>query len=48
MPAKFTACVRNGGHVRTVKPKKGRYLHVCYPKGGGSPVAGEVKRNKRK
>ena len=50
MPAKFTKCVKTGGRVRTIKPKgeKSRtYVHVCYPKGGGSPVSGEVKKRKR-
>ena len=51
MPRKFTQCVKSGGRVITKKPKgkKSRvYLHVCYPKGGGSPVAGEVKKRKGK
>jgi hypothetical protein len=51
MPAKFTKCVKGGGRVRTIKPKgkKSRtYIHVCYPKGGGSPVSGEVKKRKKK
>ena len=49
MPAKFTKCVKAGGRVRTIKPKgKGSktYLHICYPKGGGSTVRGEVKKRK--
>lgn len=47
MPAKFNKCIAAGGKVRTVKPKEGTYLHVCYPPGGGSPVSGEVKHNKQ-
>lgn len=46
MPADFEKCRREGGRIRTIKPKgKGSktYLHVCYPKGGGPPVSGEVK-----
>ncbi len=47
MPKEFTACVKNGGRVRTIKPKKGVYLYVCYPKGGGSPVQSEVHHVKK-
>ena len=46
MPVAFTRCVDNGGRVRTINPKPGVYLHICYPKGGGSPVRGEVKHSK--
>ena len=46
MPKKFTKCVKEGGRVRTITPKKGTYLHVCYPKGGGGPVAGETHHKK--
>jgi len=49
MPKKFLACVKKGGRVRTIKPKGKKsktYLHVCYPKRGGSPVRGEVKHRK--
>lgn len=45
MPADFEACVKAGGRVRTVKPKPGRYIHVCYDKQGKSH-SGEVKKNK--
>lgn len=48
MPAKFDKCVKGGGKVRTVKPSKGTYLHVCKPKGGKKTVAGHVKHNKKK
>lgn len=51
MPRKFNKCVADGGRVRTLKPKgKGNrtYLPICYPKGGGSPVSGEVKKRKEK
>lgn len=30
MPAAFLACVKKGGRVRTIVPKKGVYVHVCY------------------
>ena len=49
MPKRFTKCVKAGGRVRTLKPKgkkSKKYLHVCYPKGGGSPSAGHVKTAK--
>ena len=42
MPAAFIKCVKEGGDVRRIIPKKGVYLNICYPKGGGSPVRGEV------
>lgn len=51
MPKKFTKCVKAGGRVRTLKPKgKGSkvYKKVCFPKGGGSSVAGHTKRRKGK
>jgi len=47
-PAKFEDCVNGGGRVRTITPKKGVYIQICYPKGGGSPVQGEVKHTKPK
>lgn len=49
MPVRFTKCVKSGGRVRTVKPKgkkSSSYVHVCYPKGGGSSVSGELKHRK--
>jgi hypothetical protein len=45
MPAAFEKCIKAGGRVRTIVPKKGTYLHICYPKGGGPSVSGEVKKN---
>ena len=47
MPIEFEKCIAGGGKVRTIKPKKNVYIKVCYPKGGGSPIAGEVHHNKR-
>ena len=47
MPPKFTSCVSGGGRVRRIIPKSGVYLNVCYPKGGGSPVRGEVHHYKK-
>lgn len=48
MPVKFGRCVKAGGRVRTIKPKKGVYIHVCWPKGGGPPISGEVHHKRRK
>ena len=48
MSEKFNRCIADGGKVVTITPKKGSYLHICYPKGGGSPVHGEVKHNEKK
>lgn len=45
MPADFEKCVKDGGRVRTMKLKDGKYMHVCYDKGGKSHV-GEVKKKK--
>ncbi len=42
MPADFDKCVDDGGRVRTMKLKGGRYMRVCYDKAGKSH-AGEVK-----
>ena len=46
MPAEFDSCVSNGGRVRTKKLKGGKFIHICFPKGGGPSVAGEVKTAK--
>lgn len=49
MPAAFDKCEAEGGRVRTMKPKGKKsktYLRICYPKGGGPPISGEVKRSK--
>jgi len=47
VPKKFTDCVKTG-RVRTVKPNKGSYMPVCFPKGGGASTRGEVKRTKKR
>jgi len=47
MPKSFVKAVKAGGRVRTIVPKKGAYLHVVYPKGGGKPIAGEVKHKRK-
>ena len=46
MPKSFTDCVANGGCVRTKTLSDGRYIHICFPKGGGAGIAGEVKERK--
>ncbi len=43
MPKKFEDCVAAGGKVITKNLKGGKYVHICYPKGGGPGVSGEVK-----
>jgi len=45
MPADFERCVDEGGRVRTIKPKSGKIMHICYDKNGKSH-AGEVKNTK--
>jgi hypothetical protein len=47
MPEAFDKCVANGGRVRTKKLSGGRYIHICFPKGGGPSVAGEVKKKQK-
>jgi len=44
MPKGFTQCVKRGGRVRTIKPKAGKYMPICYS--GGKSYAGEVKTAK--
>jgi len=46
MPKAFENCVANGGRVITKSVNKDQYLHICYPKGGGPSVSGEVKTKK--
>ncbi len=46
MPEDFLRCVRRNGRVITRQLKGGKYMHICYPQGGGSPVHGEVKQGK--
>lgn len=42
-PQAFENCIKGGGRVRTKSLSDGRYIHICFPKGGGSGIAGEVK-----
>ena len=47
MSDKFIACTKQKGRKMITKvPKPGKYIHICYPPGGGSPIAGEVKTTK--
>ncbi len=48
MPADFDKCVTEKGRVRTITLKGGRFMRICYPKGGGSSIAGEVKHSQDK
>jgi hypothetical protein len=51
MPKKFMKAVKGGGRVRTIKPKGKKsktYIRVVWPKGGGPPISGEVKKAKKK
>lgn len=48
MPVQFDKCVANGGRVRTKDLDKGKYLHICFPKGGGPSLAGEIKTKQDK
>ena len=46
MPQAFDKCVAGGGKVRRKTLSDGRFINICYPKGGGSSVAGEVHERK--
>ena len=46
MPAGFEKCVKEGGRVRTIKLKGGRYMRICYL--NGKSHAGEVRKAKEK
>ena len=47
MPKDFNTCVAEGGRVVTKMLKGGKYMHLCYPKGGGPAVAGEVRTKEK-
>jgi tartrate dehydratase alpha subunit/fumarate hydratase class I-like protein len=47
MPKDFQKCVDNGGKVRTKDIDDKYYMYVCFPKGGGSSIAGEIHKRKR-
>jgi hypothetical protein len=44
MPASFDTCVSEGGRVRTIVPKPGKYLRVCFK--DGKSYSGEMKTTK--
>lgn len=44
MPQAFENCRKNGGRIRTIKPKEGVYIPVCFL--GGKSYRGEVHHNK--
>lgn len=41
MPDDFDKCVRDGGRVRTIKPKPGKFMRICFK--GGKSFVGEIK-----
>jgi len=41
MPAEFDACRKNGGKIRTMTMKGGKYMHICIL--NGKSYKGEVK-----
>lgn len=47
MPANFDKAVANGGKVITKRLNAKEYMHIVYPKGGGAPIAGEVRQYKK-
>ncbi len=46
MPEAFEKCQKNGGHIRRITLKGGRYMNICYL--NGKSFAGEVKEAKGK
>lgn len=46
MPKSFDLCVKSGGRVRTKTLSDNKFQHICFPKGGGDAVVGEVKHKK--
>ena len=47
MPANFDKAVAEGGKVITKRVNADEYMHIVYPRGGGPPIPGEVKKYKR-
>ena len=45
MPAAFERCVKNGGRVRTIKPRADVYIKVCFI--NGKSYRGEVHHKKK-
>ena len=46
MPEDFERCRREGGRIRTMKVKGGRFMRICFDKAGKSH-AGEVRKTKK-
>lgn len=46
MPRDFDKCQAEGGRIRTVTLKGGKYLHVCYDK-EGKAHSGETHTKKK-
>ena len=46
MPELFEQCIADGGKVRTINPKQGKYMHVCFI--NGKSYNGEVHKTKEK
>ena len=44
MPKAFDNCVKNGGRIKTIKPRSDVYIKVCWLNGKSYP--GEVHHNK--
>lgn len=47
MPEEFIRCYHAGGKIITKDLGDGKYLKVCYPKGGGKPIPGHVEHRKK-
>ena len=47
MPKAFDDCVAGGGRVRTKRVNAKQYIRICWPKGGGKSVSGEVRNYKK-
>lgn len=45
MPEGFEKCRKAGGRIRTVTPKAGTYIHICWDK-SGKAHRGEVHHSK--
>jgi hypothetical protein len=47
MPADFLKCEKDGGRIRTKSINDKQYIKICWPKGGGPSVSGEVHTKKK-
>jgi len=46
MPKKFDDCVKDGGYIKTIQKKGGKYQRTCAIK--GKLYKGEIKTKKKK